>query len=611
MGDTFTVGTGKTYATITAAIAAAAANNGDIIEVYAGTYAAEQVNATDGNQYLYISKAGLTFRAMGAVIVRAGSEATTRTIRIANASNSTVFDCGTGGSWTIDGFKADGTTPRTSAGLEVNSTVTGLSVTGMTVQGRANLSAGDSAFTNCTFTDNGNSIGNNGVVTTDAVAHTGVFTGCAFTTTHTSTAYMAKIEATSGTLTFTSCTFTGGCATNAIHVGASANLVVDQCTFTMNLVATDSIINVTENGTNGAVTITDNTINASVLMADRWIDVRSTTDGVYHAVIIRGNQITGTATTAATTSTSVIYLVNQQGAVVSGNTIITAATTGTFKHIFINANGDADSNASGAVVSYNTCKHAHHEGHVICVGTDGYAAANAGYCDTATIEGNTIIYTGSVAYASRSVHAILFAFSKQATIKGNYVEGAGIGIGVKSGGSALQDWDATGGVIGNTLVNCSGLGGIVVKASVDVVVEYNTIYVAPECKVATRCLLRAIENPEAADGFGDCAGLIFRYNTIYAPSGMYCLYVGEDQVVASLLDNKFYTTGSTATTGYMAALAGVAKTWPQLLAVYATAGSYLASDTAAKATGALNRVTAEGSGDGSEPRWRMAGTATF
>lgn len=610
MGDTFTVGTGKTYATITAAIAAAAANNGDIIEVYAGTYAAEQVNATDGNQYLYISKAGLTFRAMGAVIVRAGSEATTRAIRIANASNSTVFDCGTGGSWTIDGFKADGTTPRTSAGLEVNDTVTGLSVTGMTVQGVAYLGAGNSAFTNCTFTDNGKSLGNNGAVTTGAVAHTGVFTGCAFTTTHTSTAYMAKIAATSGTLTFTSCTFTGGCATNMVHVSDSAALVVDQCTFSMNVAGTDSIISATANGKNGAVTITDNIFNVSVAMAANWIDVRSTTDGVYHAVIIRGNQITGTAATA-TASTSVIYLINQQGAIVSGNTIITSATTGTFKHIFISANGDADSNSANAVVSYNTCKHKHHEGHVICVGNDGYGAGWAGYCDTATIEGNTIIYTGGAAYSARSVHGILFGWSKQATIKGNYVEGSGLGIGVKSGGSALQDWNATGGVIGNTVVNCSAMGGIVVKAAVDVVVEYNTLYVAPECKVANRTLLRAIENSEATDGFGDCAGLIFRYNTIYAPSGMYCLYVGEDQVVASLLDNKFYTTGSTATTGYMADLAGVAKTWPQLLAVYATAGSYLASDTAAKATGALNRVTAEGSGDGSEPRWRMAGTATF
>lgn len=619
---TITVGAGKTHATITAAIAAS--TNGDTIEVYAGTYDAETAATGDTNKYLHVTgKTGLTFTAMGAVILKAGHDTTLRVIRIANGANDTTFNCGTGGSWTIDGFLSNGTARQ----MLVDAYTSVTSITGLAFDGSAGsimmkggaktlkLAPGSVAVTSATLTDDGKALGNGGCLVSVEGANDATFTGCTFNRTDATgtPGYVVSIAAgtDANNVIFSGCTFTGGCATNIIHNIESANLTVDQCTFTMNLAGTDSIISVEANAKNGAVTITDNIINVSVALAENWIDVRSTTDGVYHAVIIRGNQITGTATTA-TASTSVIYLVNQQGAVVSGNTIITAATTGTFKHIYISANGDADSNSSGAVITYNTCKHAHHEGHVICVGTDGYAAANAGYCDTATIEGNTIIYTGSVAYASRSVHGILFAFSKQATIKGNYVEGSGLGIGVKSGGSALQDWDATGGVIGNTLVNCSAMGGIVVKASVDVVVEYNTIYVSPEARIATRYMLRVIVG-DPADGDGNCDGLIIRYNTIYAPAGVYCIQVGASQVVASLLDNKWYTTGVSSTAGNMAELAAAAKTWAQLLTAYPTAGSYLASDAVAETTGALNRVLAAGAGasGGIDPRWRRAGAATF
>lgn len=620
---TITVGAGKTHATITAAIAAS--TNGDTIEVYAGTYDAETAATGDANKYLHVTgKTGLTFTAMGAVILKAGHNDTLRVIRIANGANDTTFNCGTGGSWTIDGFLSNGTARQ----MLVDAYTSVTSITGLTFDGSAGsimmkggaktlkLAPGSVAVTSATLTDDGKALGNGGCLVSVEGANDATFTGCTFNRTDATgtPGYVVSIAAgtDANNVIFSGCTFTGGCATNIIHNIESANLTVDQCTFTMNLAGTDSIIGVEANAKNGAVTITDNIINVSVALAENWIDVRSTKDGVYHAVIIRGNRFVGTTPTA-TANTQCVYLVNQQGAIVSGNTFITSATTGTFKHIYITANGDADSNAAGAVVTYNTCKYSHHAGHTIIVGTDGYTAAAATYCDTALIEGNTVIYIGSAAQASRSVHAILFGWSKKATIRGNYVEGAGIGIAVKSGGTALQDWDATGGVIGNTIVNCSYMGGIAVKASVDVVVENNIVYVSPTEKVAGGYLVRVIPGDAGADGGGNCDGIIIRYNTIYAPSTCYCLQIEADQTVSSLLDNKYYVTGASSTAGYVAMLSAAAKTWAQLLTAYPTAGSYLASDAVAETTGALNRVLAAGAGasGGIDPRWRRAGAATF
>lgn len=558
--------------TITRAIALATAS-ADTISVAAGTYSNEKVDDTAANGYLLIGKAGLTFHATGAVIVTVSNAAAGRVVRITNGNNGNKFTVGTGGSWTFDGLRGAG--DYCTYAVEINATVTGTEFSGCTFKratimlGFADMASTGNTLTDCTFTDAGEAITNcNAIVSYQPCQLT--LTRCAFNLSGTSTARALRLLTSStaaSTTTFTDCTFGTSataikCTANVVSNEGSANVVIDGCTANLGT-GVDSFYARTLAGSTGSDTITDNTITCTVAPQAHLVWVSNGT----HTVNVSRNTITAPATLAY----DLIRLIDQPAPTVCDNTLSEAGTTATIAMIRVSSTG---ADASLAVIRGNAIYRRGVNGYTILVGDDSYGTGgHVGKCDGAIIEYNRVygpVYYGTTASSSVLTHGILFAWSKQAHIRYNYVNGCAYGLALKSGGgggSDLQDYSHIGGVYYNVVVN-GFLAGMYAKAVKNTVWEHNTVYCSAVGAVATQPLIRVDSNLDVSDGGGDCDGTIVRHNIAYAAAGTVAVGIYANQGTTTCTGNCVYLPGAAADTDWFS-VDGTASTWTEFSAAYA------------------------------------------
>jgi hypothetical protein len=189
-------------------------------------------------------------------------------------------------------------------------------------------------------------------------------------------------------------------------------------------------------------------------------------------------------------------------------------------------------------------------GQIILVGNDTTGAGNDKH-DGAEIYGNTIY--GPLYYDrtlnSVGLHSIEFAWSKQAKIHHNYVNGGGYGLAIKGG---AHDWAGVGGAYFNEIVDIGGTGatnpsqgGIFVKGAQNVPVYNNTVSLAATYKQQYG-LIRVYTNNDVGTHLAGSA--IIKNNLLVADSGQNLIYVGlagdaADNASITADYNLYYSRG--------------------------------------------------------------------
>jgi hypothetical protein len=220
----------------------------------------------------------------------------------------------------------------------------------------------------------------------------------------------------------------------------------------------------------------------------------------------------------------IIYIADQPIPKVHGSTINKTATTNICRAIHIDSTGTT---VDASEVYENTIYSKSLTGQAILVGNDTTGSGDDKH-DGAKIYGNKIY--GALYYdrtlSSTGGHAIEFAWSKQALIYNNYINGAAYCIALKGGG---HDWAGVGGAYFNVCEDIGGTGtnpsqgSIFVKGAQNVPVYNNTATLKEGYKTQYG-LIRVYTNNDAGTYLD--ASAILKNNILEADSTQNLVYVG-------------------------------------------------------------------------------------
>lgn len=605
------------------------AGAGNTAYVLSGTYAeANRLTLVSGTAW--IARANTTDATEGAV-----------TVQTAEATDNALLNIGQATAKSFTGFTFDCGTVRSMCANPLNTQTAALTFTRCTfttgkTAGTANYAIysadmpGAVTLTDCTF-----AVHDGGYWTRTIYWRAG--TGAKAAPTMTMTGGTLLVGTDYGISYHADGTGSPTCTLDGVTVTVSSGYGLDfqsagtynvtDCTF--NTSGTYNSAITTGGATTAAVNVTGCTFSMGAKSSAELVIAQS---GGAKTLLVENNTFT-TATTTGQVK-SLVRVIDQANAKIRGNTFtIKANSTNSFSVVAVDTSGV--NTAYYAHIAGNTFHHSDTNSISIAVGSNAATAMAAHY---AVVEGNIIYGISRTSATVIDHHGILIGNVVGAQVRFNTVIGAGYGVVLKgshdgSGGSPTMDFGFQNGVHHNLLID-SDKCGILFKGCMNIPVEHNTIYqsVLPTYDAASACIGARV-NGAGVEALTNRV----RYNILYAVSPCAYVYMDNgDQTFESINWNCYYGGGGWDVGGTDYATIAL---WNTALSTTYDAGSIVA-DPKFKCKGSdfrlvptspcinpysTSRLTRSGTLRyipqlaygaippiyDAEPRWRMAGTATF